>query len=89
MAILDWRSGLLMAALWFFSLLGEEKRSTGTAERVSEPKTQTTLRGDLKLAWSNRQTRFFMVYLALSMIFAFASRYFFPSKAAGMSRRGG
>lgn len=68
-------AALLMAALWFFSLLGEEKRSVGAAERPSEPKSNTTLRGDLRLAWSNRQTRFFLWYLALSMIFAFAQDF--------------
>ncbi|MCB9453260.1 MAG: BCD family MFS transporter [Anaerolineaceae bacterium] len=63
---------LVMGALWFFSLLGEERRSTGTAAVQAEPKSQTTLRQDIQQAWSNRQTRFFFWYLALSMIFAFA-----------------
>lgn len=62
---------LVMGALWFFSLLGEERRSSGAAAIPSEPTVKTTLRGDLKLAWGNRQTRFFFWYLALSMIFAF------------------
>jgi MFS transporter, BCD family, chlorophyll transporter len=63
---------LLMAALWFISLLGEERRSTGAVVTQAEGEHATSLRADLKLAWSNRQTRFFFWYLALSMLFAFA-----------------
>ncbi len=62
---------LIMAALWFFSLLGEEKRSSG-AIASAEGEHTTSLRDDLRLAWNNRQTRFFFWYLSLSMIFAFA-----------------
>lgn len=64
-------AALLMGVIWFFSLLGEEKRSaSAVAEAESQPKT--TLVGDLKLAWNNRQTRLFFWYLALSMLFAFS-----------------
>jgi BCD family chlorophyll transporter-like MFS transporter len=62
---------LLMGALWFFSLLGEERRSRGAAAVQAEPKPQTTFREDIRLAWDNRQTRFFFWYLSLSMMFAF------------------
>lgn len=63
---------VIMGALWFFSLLGEERRTPGAAAQPSEGEHTTSLRADLKLAWNNRQTRFFFWYLALSMIFAFA-----------------
>lgn len=62
---------LIMAAVWFFSLLGEEKRSSGAID-TGEGEHATSLVADLRLAWSNRQTRFFFWYLSLSMIFAFA-----------------
>ncbi len=65
-------AGLVMAALWFFSLLGEERRSSGAAARPSESEYTTTLRADLGLVWKNRRLRFFMVYLGLSMMFAFS-----------------
>jgi BCD family chlorophyll transporter-like MFS transporter len=65
----------LLGSLWFFSLLGEERRTRaemrGTADAASsEPRS--SLRADLKLAWSSRSTRFFFWYLSLSMIFAFS-----------------
>jgi MFS transporter, BCD family, chlorophyll transporter len=65
-------AAVIMGGLWFFSLLGEEKRQTqGEVSReVRQP--ASSLRTDLKLAWSNRQTRFFFWYLALSMMFAFS-----------------
>lgn len=64
-------AALFMGALWFFSLVGEEKRSRGAvAEAQDQPKT--TLRGDLKLAWNFRETRLFFWYLGLSILFAFS-----------------
>jgi BCD family chlorophyll transporter-like MFS transporter len=67
-------AALVMAGLWFFSILGEEKR----AQPGDAPKTQaaqlegsTSLRSDLRLAWSDRRTRFFFWFLSLSMLFAF------------------
>jgi MFS transporter, BCD family, chlorophyll transporter len=62
----------LMAALWFFSLLGEERRNVASPVVQSTRESSTSLRADLKLAWSNRQTRFFFWFLALSMLFAFS-----------------
>ncbi|MDX2141350.1 MAG: BCD family MFS transporter [Chloroflexota bacterium] len=63
----------VMGSLWFFSLLGEERRSRtdGSTASHAESEHATTLKSDLKLAWSSRQTRFFFWYLALSMMFAF------------------
>jgi BCD family chlorophyll transporter-like MFS transporter len=68
-------AALLMAALWFFSLLGEEKRTAKPTDKSAETQPTTSLRADLKLAWNNRQTRFFMWYLILSMMFAFAQDF--------------
>ncbi len=66
-------AAVLMAALWFFSLLGEEKRNVTSAVLPQAQRESTpSLRADLKLAWSNRQTRFFFWFLALSMMFAFS-----------------
>ena len=59
----------LLALLWFFSLLGEEKRTVGVA--VAHPDEQTSLRRDLGLVWHSRPMRFFLFYLTLSMMFAF------------------
>ncbi|HLU08577.1 MAG TPA: BCD family MFS transporter, partial [Oceanobacillus sp.] len=62
----------LLGALWFFSLLGEERRNSTVVSKQDEREAPTSLRADLKLAWSNRQTRFFFWFLALSMLFAFS-----------------
>jgi MFS transporter, BCD family, chlorophyll transporter len=65
-------SALILGGLWFFSLLGEERPSTGSAIHRSEAEYSTSIRADLKLVWQNRQTRFFFWFLGLSMLFAFA-----------------
>jgi BCD family chlorophyll transporter-like MFS transporter len=62
----------LLGGLWFFSLLGEERRNATRATRQGNREATTSLRADLKLAWGNRQTRFFFWFLALSMFFAFS-----------------
>ncbi len=59
----------LLALLWFFSLLGEEKRTAGIAAAGQQP--PTSLRRDLGLVWRSRPMRFFLFYLTLSMMFAF------------------
>lgn len=79
----------LLTLLWFFSLLGEERKSSGAAE-TENPESSTSLRADLKLAWSNRQTRFFFWYLALSMLFAFSQDFIlepFAGDVFGMEAR--
>jgi BCD family chlorophyll transporter-like MFS transporter len=76
----------LLAALWFFSLLGEEKRSTGAAVPHGEAdpamsgadpamagaEHNTSIRRDLKIAWASPTMRAFFGFLALSMLFAFS-----------------
>jgi BCD family chlorophyll transporter-like MFS transporter len=64
---------LVMGSLWLFSLLGEERRITGTIDKQTAPQEKSpSVWADLKLALSNRQTRWFFWYLSLSMMFAFA-----------------
>jgi len=66
-------AALALTGLWFFSLLGEERRSSGAvANSDSKETARTSLLGDLKLAWSNPQTRWFFWFLGLSMLFAFS-----------------
>lgn len=62
-------TAVLLAAIWFFSLLGEEKR-TGKTGRESRS-SSTNLLKDLALVWRSRPMRFFLIYLILSMMFAF------------------
>ena len=62
----------LLGGIWFFSLLGEERRNSAAVSKQDDREAPTSLRADLKLAWSNPQTRFFFWFLALSMLFAFS-----------------
>jgi len=59
----------ILALMWFFSLLGEEKRNAPFV--IQDPEKQTSLRHDLSLVWRSRPMRFFLFYLVLSMMFAF------------------
>ena len=65
-------AGLMLGTLWFISLVGEERRSRGAVAMQAGSEHNTSLRADLRLAWSNRQTRLFFWYLGLSMLFAFS-----------------
>ncbi|NWG18342.1 MAG: BCD family MFS transporter [Chloroflexi bacterium] len=62
---------LVMGGLWFFSVVGEERRGAPAETAAAEAKP-SSLKDDLKLAWNNPRTRFFFWYLALSMMFAFS-----------------
>lgn len=62
-------TAILLALMWFFSLLGEEKR--GTMQGATHNENATSLRHDLSLVWHSRSMRFFLFYLVLSMLFAF------------------
>ena len=55
--------------LWFFSLLGEERRSKGAVTATQKP--HSSLRRDLSLVWRSRAMTFFFYYLMLSMVFTF------------------
>ncbi len=79
----------VLAALWFFSLLGEERRSRGAVESAADEST-TSLLADLRLAWSNRTTRLFFWFLALSMLFTFSQDLIlepFAGEVFGMDAR--
>jgi BCD family chlorophyll transporter-like MFS transporter len=60
----------IFTGLWFFSLIGEERR--GGSFEVSEKETGRSLRADLSLVWQNPAMRFFFLFLTLSMFFAFS-----------------
>ena len=62
-------TAVLLAAIWFFSLLGEEKR-TGKPSKKRSVESSRLLQ-DLALVWRSRSMRLFLVYLILSMMFAF------------------
>lgn len=65
-------AAVLLGAIWFLSLLGEERRNSAAISKQDAREAPTSLRADLKLAWSNPQTRFFFWFLAFSMAFAFS-----------------
>lgn len=88
-------AALAMAGLWFISLVGEEKRRSAapvasSAAAASEGGSVSSLRADLALAWSNRRTRAFFWFLALSMFFAFSQDLIlepFAGEVHGMDAR--
>lgn len=67
-------AALILGSLWFVSVLGEERRSAGgrSGQRAAAGARSQSIRADLKLAFSDHQTRFFFWYLSLSMMFAFS-----------------
>ena len=62
-------TAVILGLLWFFSLLGEETRNRN--DRRAKQADQTNLIRDLSLVWRSRPMRFFLIYLILSMAFAF------------------
>lgn len=70
-------TALLLAAIWFFSLLGEERRygkqhgKRHEKQRHKRDGDSASVRRDLALVWRSRQMRMFLFYLILSMLFAF------------------
>jgi MFS transporter, BCD family, chlorophyll transporter len=71
-------AGVVMGALWFFSVWGEERRARPGESAIideqdaGEDEHSSSAMADLRLAWISRPMRFFMFYLSLSMIFAFS-----------------
>ncbi|MBN8639496.1 MAG: BCD family MFS transporter [Anaerolineae bacterium] len=65
-------AALVLGGLWLGSLWGEERRSSGSVAAEAGSEHSTSLRADLKAAWSHRQLRYFFWYLGLSMLFAFS-----------------
>lgn len=64
-------SAIVLGAIWFFSLLGEEKRGKQAISPQAHAQEKTSIRHDLQLVWQSRTMRFFLFYLVLSMLFAF------------------
>ncbi|MGB1285433.1 MAG: BCD family MFS transporter [Aggregatilineales bacterium] len=64
-------AAIAFAALWFFSLVGEERRNDIQTLRDNGDH-DTSLKSDLKLVWKSRNLRFFLIYLVGSMFFAFS-----------------
>ena len=66
-------AGIVLASLWFFSLLGEEHRlRKGETIPIKSNDSQTSVFQDLRLVWDSHPMRYFFWFLALSMIFAFS-----------------
>ena len=66
-------TALVLGSIWFFSLIGEERRHDLALRKTkTDDAGAGSIREDLRLAWDNRQMRYFMFYLALSMLFAFS-----------------
>lgn len=65
-------AGVILGSLWFFSLLGEERRTRTDAGVVTPNEDEPSLMEDLRLVVKNTSMRFFALYLTLSMIFAFS-----------------
>lgn len=63
-------AGIMMGTLWFFSVLGEERRQSQVFEDKSQ--TQQSFKLDFKLVWNEPSLRFFLIFLVLSMLFAFS-----------------
>jgi BCD family chlorophyll transporter-like MFS transporter len=67
----------VMGTLWVISLIGEEPRSRGDLTAVPNAQQagkarKSTMMSDLRLVWQSVPMRFFCIYLALSMLFAFS-----------------
>ncbi|MBI5930108.1 MAG: BCD family MFS transporter [Chloroflexi bacterium] len=63
----------LMVGLWFFSIVGEERRhSPAEIHQTPTPQLPPNFRDDLRMVWSNRATRLFFLYIGLSFMGAFA-----------------
>lgn len=61
---------LIMAAIWFFSLLGEERPDPNRAAAVAAARnTAASFWKDLKTAWAIPQTPIFFSFLGLSTMF--------------------
>ncbi|NWF69992.1 MAG: BCD family MFS transporter [Chloroflexi bacterium] len=65
-------AGMILGTLWFVSLVGEERRSSGAVASREGAEHTVSVLADLRLAFSLRPLRFFFWYLALSMLFAFS-----------------
>lgn len=62
----------IFAAVWFFSVLGEERRGAQVVSKAAEAEGSTSIRKDLSQVWRVPAMRFFLIYLTASMFFAFS-----------------
>ena len=62
-------AAVVLSLIWFLSLLGEERRLS--AAPTEARMKGASLREDLSLVWRDRNLRVFLIYLVLSMAFAF------------------
>lgn len=68
-------TAFILGGLWFFSVLGEERRRPQAPQETQEApaeQEQRSVRDDMRRVWVSRPMRFFLFYLALSMFFAFS-----------------
>jgi BCD family chlorophyll transporter-like MFS transporter len=81
-------AALILSGLWFVSVLGEERRSTGARSGAGADEGSRSVMDNVKLVFNNRQTRYFFWYLSLSMLFAFSQDLIlepFAGEVFGMS----
>jgi MFS transporter, BCD family, chlorophyll transporter len=64
-------AAVVLSLLWFFSLLGEERRNQAITKNQPEP-VDSAFRNDLKLVWQDQNMRRFFWFLTLTMVFGFA-----------------
>lgn len=85
-------AAVALALLWFVSLLGEEKRRKAGHRSIEteQGEASTSIRRDLKIAWSSPSMRAFFWFLGLSMLFAFSQDLIlepFGAEVFGMDAR--
>jgi BCD family chlorophyll transporter-like MFS transporter len=61
---------LVMAALWFFSVVGEERRSVPSAHAAAAEHTAARpFLTEFKAVWASRQARLFFLFLGMTTLF--------------------
>lgn len=61
---------LVMAALWFISVLGEERRTSTSTDASGAEKTPTRpFVAEFKAVWASRQARLFFMFLGMTTLF--------------------
>ena len=65
-------TGVVAGALWFLSVLGEERRAASNRDSAVPAATKLNLRATLRSMWSDRRTRLFFTFLALGAMSSFA-----------------
>ena len=65
-------TGVVAGAIWFLSILGEERRAASDRDSAVPAATKLNLRATLRSMWSDRRTRLFFIFLALGAMSSFA-----------------